>query len=446
MHEAMQLALQGAAWFNTGGRELDFAALRGRAVAVLVFGFDPAGLAAWRALSGLAARLGPGLVCLGVHSATGAASGAVPMEREALRKSLWRFGVSWPVADGVAKDAATEAGLAAPGLILLGPDGAEAWRGQAAQGGALAARVSEWQALGRLRTEPFAFSPEEELRHDAVLHFPEGVAVLERRVFLSDTGADRVVGAYFADDEPIAQVEWVAGGARGFADGPLDRARFDGPRGLCVRPDGSAAYVADSMNNAVRVIDLQGYEVRTLCAGLTMPWDVCCCGGVVYAALPLGNEVVRVDPETCGVAPLLRAYAPLALASAGTRLWVLETGGGLVWCDVLTGAEGRLAVARALPGASGLTVLPDGALCVADQAGNTLWRIDPATGEALALAGKGRGHVDGPRPRFFGPLGMALLSRTLLVADCFNHALRAVSVGDRDGGGGAGSVTLFAAS
>lgn len=434
MNEAMRTALAGATWYNTGCRNLDFAALHGKAVAVLSFSFDPAGLVSWRALSVLAAKLGTGFVCLGVHRAP--ASGT--LEREALRKSLRRFEVLWPVADGAA--GAMEPGET--GVILFGPDGSEVWRGPVVETGAVAAHVAEWRARGALDVRPFDISPEEELRHDDVLHFPEGVEALERRLFLADTGADRVIGAYVAGDDPIAQVEWVAGGLRGMADGPLDQARFDGPRGLCAAPDGGALYVADAINNAVRVIDLQRYEVRTLHAGLTLPWDVCLCGGAAYAALPLKGEVWRVDVETAGAVPLLGCRAPLALVATGTRVWVLETGGGVVWLDAVSGAQGRLELSRALPGAAGLTLLSDGSLCVADHWANALHRVDTASGEVGPLAGKGRGHVDGPRPRFFGPLAVARLSRTLLVADCFNHTLRAVA----EDGSGAGSVTLFAAS
>jgi len=431
MHETLRAGLAGAAWYNTGGREFDVAALRGRAVAVLAFSFDPAGLTAWRALSDLAARLGPGFVCLGAHLP----GKAGPLERESLRKSLRRFAIPWPVADGTAWPRT-------PGLTLFGPDGAEAWRGAPADIGAMASLAERWPGRGPSAAGPFVLSPEEELRHDDVLHFPEGVEALGRRVFLADTGADRVIGAYFADEEPVAQVEWVAGAGRGLADGPLDRARFDGPRGLAASPDGESLYVADSLNSAVRVIDLRRYEVRTLCAGLGPVWDVCLCGDALYAALPLAGEVRRVDLRDGASAPLLAASCPVALAASGTRLWVLRDDGELVWRDVASGAEGRLAPSPALSGGAGLAVLEDGAPCAADPAGNALWRIDPATGAARIVAGKGRGHVDGPRPRFFGPHGVARLSRTLLVADSCNHALRAVSAAS----GSAGSVTLFAAS
>ncbi len=434
MHESLRTALAGAAWYNTGGREFDFAALGGRATAIMAFSFDPAGLLAWRTLAGLAARLGTGFICLGVH----VAPASLPLEREALRKSLRRYEIFWPVAGGIDAPADLRPGE----LVLLGPGGAEAWRGPLSDCGAVASLVSKWQARGELDLKPFELSPEEELRHDDVLHFPEGIDALDRRLYLADTGADRVIGAYVGGDDPIAQVEWVAGGMRGLADGPLDEARFDGPRGLCAALDGGALYVADSMNNAIRAIDLENYTVRTLCAGLRLPWDVCVCGGAVYAALPLQDEICRVDLETCGSAPLMRARAPLALTASGTRVWVLESGGGLVWCDVVSGAEGRLALNRELPGAAGLTQLADGALCIADQIDNTMFRVDPASGEVAPFSGKGRGHVDGPRPRFFAPMGLARMSRTLLVADCFNHALRAVA----EDGRGAGSVTLFAAS
>jgi DNA-binding beta-propeller fold protein YncE len=61
-------------------------------------------------------------------------------------------------------------------------------------------------------------------------------------------------------------VRHVAGtGKRGYSGdgGPAKQAAFDGPKGIAIGPDGNA-YVVDTENHAIRVIDTKGGTIRTL--------------------------------------------------------------------------------------------------------------------------------------------------------------------------------------
>ena len=51
--------------------------------------------------------------------------------------------------------------------------------------------------------------------------------------------------------------------ATGFADGTGDQARFSGPSGGAVLPDGSAILVADTFNAVLRRVDLPSPSVRS---------------------------------------------------------------------------------------------------------------------------------------------------------------------------------------
>ncbi|EPR44559.1 alkyl hydroperoxide reductase/thiol specific antioxidant/Mal allergen [Desulfovibrio sp. X2] len=445
MNEALRSAWDEAVWYNFSGRPPSGDDLAGRAVAVLAFAFDPAGLLAWRMLNDLADCLGPGLVPVGL---------LVPRlpeeaEREHVRKSLRRFAVPWPVADdssGRLREAV--GGLGRGELLLFGPSSAGearglSWRGPMPDRLALAELFKPWLAGGLLHRSPFPLAPEEELRHDDVLHFPEAVEARGGRVFVADTGAHRVIAARIPGEEPLAEVEWVAGGQRGLADGLLAEARFDSPRGLSLSPAGDVLYVADTLNHAVRAVDPAEGSVRTVAAGLRLPWDVAVCGTVLCAALPLEDRIVRIDPATGRHETLVETGEPLALACDGTRLWWIGADGGLGWCEPMGGATdmavGRPAMQRPVRGPGGLAFLAqEGVLCACEVAANALRRLDVASGGVLPLAGKGRGYVDGSRPRFFSPLGLAGMGRTIFVADCFNHALRAANTG-----GQAGTLTLF---
>jgi DNA-binding beta-propeller fold protein YncE len=59
-------------------------------------------------------------------------------------------------------------------------------------------------------------------------------------------------------------VDTLAGGARGYADGLGDTAKFSFPRGLTTSPTGDAVYVADTGNNCVRVVTVSNGWTQTI--------------------------------------------------------------------------------------------------------------------------------------------------------------------------------------
>jgi sugar lactone lactonase YvrE len=94
---------------------------------------------------------------------------------------------------------------------------------------------------------------------EARFNGPVGVAVHpDGRVIVADTYNDRIRAIH-----PDGLVVTLAGdGVPGFADGSSDRARFDTPCGVAVDTQGRI-YVADSANGAVRLIAIDG-NVTTL--------------------------------------------------------------------------------------------------------------------------------------------------------------------------------------
>jgi sugar lactone lactonase YvrE len=99
---------------------------------------------------------------------------------------------------------------------------------------------------------------------DALFNGPIGVAVdIAGRVYVADTYNDRI--RLIAD----GLVTTLTGNAAGFADGPLADARFDSPSGI-VMDAGGAVYIADTGNDAIRVISPDGF-VRTLGVALPEP-------------------------------------------------------------------------------------------------------------------------------------------------------------------------------
>jgi hypothetical protein len=93
-------------------------------------------------------------------------------------------------------------------------------------------------------------------------------------------------------------------------------------------------------------------------------------------------------------------------------------------------------IAKGFPGPSGVAVLPDAALAVADPRGNQIFRIEPGPSYSVSvLAGDGNpsqstlfDNVPGARARFFGPSGIAADGAgNLYVADTHNHCIRRIA-------------------
>ncbi|KAK3285925.1 hypothetical protein CYMTET_6486 [Cymbomonas tetramitiformis] len=96
--------------------------------------------------------------------------------------------------------------------------------------------------------------------------WPYGVAVSPdgTKLYVADSGNNRVRSVDLATGE----VKTLAGmGTAGYQDGPAGKARFYGPRGVVVSPDGGRVYVADYSNFRVRAIDLSVGTVFTLFGG-----------------------------------------------------------------------------------------------------------------------------------------------------------------------------------
>jgi sugar lactone lactonase YvrE len=98
---------------------------------------------------------------------------------------------------------------------------------------------------------------------DARLQHPQGLAwwADRRRLLVADTYNHRVKTVDPRSREALA---FAGSGMPGLVDGAAEDARFWEPGGIAVSGDGSRAYVADTNNHALRVIDLATREVRTV--------------------------------------------------------------------------------------------------------------------------------------------------------------------------------------
>ena len=134
---------------------------------------------------------------------------------------------------------------------------------------------------------------------DARFNGPIGVAVHpDRRIVVADTYNDRI-RAIDAD----GHVRTIAGdGARGFADGPAETARFDTPCGVAVDAEGRI-FVADAGNGAVRlIVDGQVSTLELPVDGLFRPYGVAVDSrGIAFVTDDRGRIVEIVPGERARV-------------------------------------------------------------------------------------------------------------------------------------------------
>ena len=411
------------------------------------------------------------LAVVGVHSAKFNAEKAT----DNVRRAVMRYDIEHPVVND-AEFAVWQryAVRAWPTFMFIGPDGRLIGKHEGefpveALDNVLANMIEEYDRAGELDRRPLDFALEiEKERLARPLSFPGKALATERGLFISDSNHNRIVWA-----DLNGEVQAVIGsGERGLKDGAADEARFNDPQGCAL--DWPKLYVADTRNHAVRSIDLETLETRTLAGtglqargfhaggdgrfvALNSPWDVAKFGDYLYVAMAGFHQIWKLDLNTRRVSvhagngrehikdgPLTQAELaqPSGLAGDGETIYFADSETSsirsasidpagrvktIVGLDLFTfGDTDGVGKAVRLQHPIGLD-LWDGALWVVDSYNNKIKRIDPATRESRAVFGSGAvGADDGAwgAASFFEPADVSALGGKLYIADTNNHAIR----------------------
>ncbi|MGW3193487.1 NHL domain-containing thioredoxin family protein [Streptomyces sp. NPDC001118] len=418
-------------WLNTGHTAYTLADLRGRIVVLDFWTFCCINcLHVLDELRELEEKHRDTVVVIGVHSP----KFVHEAEHQAVVDAVERYGVAHPVLDDPELATWKQYAVRAwPTLVVIDPEGyvvaQHAGEGHAHAIERLVEELeAEHEVKGTLRRGDGPYvAPEPE---PGTLRFPGKALPLPGGTFLvSDTTRHQLVE--LAEDAETV-VRRIGSGTRGFADGGPAEAAFSEPQGLALLDAGSVV-VADTVNHALRRLDLATGAVTTLAgtgrqwwqgaatAGparevdLSSPWDVAVFGGKVWIAMAGVHQLWTYDPgtETVAVAagttneglvdgPGAEAWfaQPSGLAATAERLWLADSEtSALRWVD-LDGSV-HTAVGTGLfdfghrDGAAeqalfqhplGVTALPDGSVAIADTYNHALRRYDPATGEVTTLA------------------------------------------------------------
>jgi len=234
----------------------------------------------------------------------------------------------------------------------------------------------------------------------AAFSTPSGLArAPDGTLYLADTGNHAIRRI-----TPDGHVSTLAGdGSAGDVDGPPQQARFNGPIGVAVAPDGRVI-VADTYNDRIRAIDVDG-TVRTLA----------------------GSGVPGADD---GVAEAASFDTPTGLAiDARGNIYVADTGNSMIR---IVDSNGRVTTPAWARGDGfyrplGIAIAPDGEFYVADEGGRIV--AIRSDNEIRTLAGDGVGFRDGAgvTAQFRRPSAIAFLRPGhLVVADAANALVRMV--------------------
>jgi hypothetical protein len=258
---------------------------------------------------------------------------------------------------------------------------------------------------------------------DGLFNTPAGLAAdAAGNVYVTDTNNSTVRKVVAA----TGVVTTLAGtsGEPGTTDGTGAAARFYGPGGMVLDGAGNL-YVADSTNNTVRQVVIASAAVTTL-AGAA-------------GALPNASPTFSANSLS----------DPMGIASDGAgNLYIVDTNSGVILKiviatgDVSTFAGGSSGVYGDLDGTGtgagfynphGITSDGAGTLYVADTGGETIRRIDVATGAVTTIAGMngqiGSSDGTGTNATFYSPSGVvADGAGNLYVTDTGNFSIRKIVI------------------
>jgi thiol-disulfide isomerase/thioredoxin len=411
-------------WLNTAGAQLTLADLRGKIVLLDFWTFCCANcLHVLDELRELEHEFADVLVVVGVHSP----KFVHEADHDALVAACERYEVNHPVLDDPELTTWKAYAVRAwPTLSVLDPEGYVVAQ-MSGEGHAHSLRtlvgelVAEHEAKGTLRRGQSPYVAPEPA--PTALRFPGKVIELPGGMLLVSDTAHHSVVELAADGETV--LRRFGSGERGLVDGAADGARFSEPQGLVLLDD-TTAVVADSVNHALRAIDLETGAVTTL-AGTGRQWSQGSPTAGNARDVDLSSPWDLVVSKSAG-----QVDGRIIIAMAGIhQLWAYDPAAGTVAAIAGTTNEGLVdgPLAEAwFSQPSGLTVDAAGRIWIADSESSALRYLED--GEVKTIVGQGLfdfGLRDGAADEALlqHPLGVtALPDGSIAISDTYNGAIR----------------------
>ncbi len=431
--------LLGRNWLNTGGKQLDLEALRGKIVLLDFWTFCCINcLHVLDELRPLEEQYSDVLVTVGVHSP----KFEHEADPEALAAAVERYEIHHPVLDDPELVTWQAYGARAwPTLVVLDPEGYIvahlSGEGHAQGLGSLIDElIAEHEAKGTLHRGDGPYVAPEAREGD--LRFPgKAIALPNGNFLVGDSGHHRLVEL----SSDLQLVRTIGAGVKGYADGDAGTAQFNELQGLTALPAPLAAelgydvIVADTVNHRLRSVNLSTGIVGTLAGNGVQRLLDADTARSAQQPTQLGTDALNISLSS----PWDVLYHPsgqVLIAMAGThQIFAFDPRTGAVSVFAGSGLEG---LADGEPSeawfaqSSGLALAGED-VWVADSETSALRRIEIADGAAVAVhtaIGTGLfdfGFRDGAaeQARLQHPLGVAVLpDGSIAIADSYNGAVR----------------------
>jgi DNA-binding beta-propeller fold protein YncE len=413
------------------------------------------------------------LVVIGVHSAKFANEG----DTNQLREIVQRYGLEHPVVNDEDFTVWNAWNANAwPTIAVIDPAskvvGIRAGEGvYDAVEPVVAALVAEFDAAGALDRTPIEFALEAENAPRRALNYPGKVLATEGRLWVADTGHNRILEVDPATGDVLAA---YGSGESGSENGPALQATFDAPQGLTYHA--GTLYVADTDNHLIRAIDVSTGTVTTVAGtgelgypaqagptgeiALNSPWAILYTNETLYVANAGSHQLISIDLNNNHTSPLV------GNARESTRNGTFSTAelaqpSGLALSDkgILYFADSESSSIRAanlnkktthlvVGGDANLfefgdedgqgnearlqhplgTALDHNTLYIADTYNSKIKKVDITTNTVTSWLGSAPGWGDGVNAVFNEPGGISFDGGLLYVADTNNHAIRIIDV------------------
>lgn len=407
------------------------------------------------------------LVAIGVHS------GKFIAERVTnnIRTATHRLGIHHPVVNDRHFRTWRAFGVQAwPTIVLVSPDGKVI--GQHAGeftfddfDKVIYALEQVYDRAGMLDRTPLQFPLDPEPPANSTLRFPGKVLAdaAGGRLFISDTGNNRVLVARVTGESEASVVQTIGSGEPGMRDGDFAEAAMHAPEGLA--RSGDTLYIADTENHSVRAAHLDTGRLETVAgtgeqgysrsggtgtsAALNSPWDLLVRDSYLYIAMAGLHQLWRMDLASGEARPFVgngreniddgpnksaTLAQPSGLTTDGQLLYFADSESSAVrasdfdpdgYTQTLLG-EGLFEFGD--KDGNGLSVrlqhclgvaYHNGKIYIADTYNNKVKSYDPQTKECHAILGSG------DRSELYEPGGLSVWSgggeTRLYIADTNNH-------------------------
>ena len=335
---------------------------------------------------------------------------------------------------------------------------------------------AEFRSLGLLNETPLPYQLEAAKAEARPLSFPGKIEVDAGRLFIADSGHNRVLVTNLE-----GEVQTIIGsGEHGNSDGAFDSAMLNHPQGMAV--DGNRLYIADAENHTIRLADLDAGALTTIAGTgeqalfrhegglatefpLNSPYDLAFQNGTLYVAMAGFHQLWELDLPSGQIGPYAgdgienildgprmeaRLAQPYGLTASGGMIYFADSETSAVRAVPGIDVDTELATVETLIG-DGLfdfgdrdgafgdailqhvqaTAVMDDVLYIADSYNHKIKAMDLENRVVETVAGSGdSGATDGGalEAAFNEPAGLACADRQIYVADTNSHAIRVIDL------------------